>query len=601
MKSQDEFYLGLHMQLVRCDPLKLSSVKALNRDLLTLRSRTSHEGLAFLTKSLPKLGRALDSGLVSFRFNLPSGFASVRKTSIPAFMQGYFNLVFNEDGILRDVVPPEAIKHLRQVLYFAYKLDIPYSESENSRVIEKFIKTDQELELLDDPLALAIQQVAKVITRKIFHGFNPKEIHPQHGPGAVATGESLEGKWHFARYPSRFYGIFPLARYFMVGGYRTDEDFRFEDDQTQFRSPDFGPGQSKVVLVPKDSRGPRLISCEPLENQWLQQGLGRKLGNFLESHFRDTKGHINFTHQDINRNIAQSSSATQFFATMDLSDASDRVSLELVRRIFKDSPDLLQVLETLRVGETKLPDGRVITLKKYATMGSALCFPVEAYVFWVLLVSSLSIHCKMPLESVEKLVYVYGDDIIVPTEYYEQCTQALELNGLVVNRSKSCASGYFRESCGMEAFQGFDVTPLRLSKPWTNRKTDGTAYTSYISLANKLSQIGYNDASQFVWENLERVHWKIPYGTALSSFPCKEVVSSIQAIVLNKRLFRRRTNSDYQRVEFYVPRLSSRKVKSKLDGWPRLLRNLVSPAIEDPSVVVVPRSIRIKRGWEPVN
>lgn len=601
MKSQDEFYLGLHLHLVRCNPLDLSSVKLLNRDLQTLRFRVRDEGLSFLTKTLPKLGKAFDSGLVSSKFNLPLGFKAWKKTSLPAFMQVYFNLVFTENGVLREEIPSDAIKHIRQVLFFAYKLEVPYSRSENSRVIERFIETDKELQLSDDPLALAIQQVAKVITRKIFHDFRPKEIHPQHGPGAVATGESLEDKWIFSRYPSRFYGIFPLQEYFMVGGYRIDEDFREKDDSREFRNPDFGPGQSKVVLVPKDSRGPRLISCEPLENQWLQQGVGRKLADFLESQFRDTKGHINFTNQDVNRNIAQSSSATQRFATIDLSDASDRVSLELVRRIFKDSPDLLQILETLRVGETKLPDGRIVTLRKYATMGSALCFPVEAYLFWVILVSALSIHCKMPLESVEELVYVYGDDIIVPTEYYDVCTQALELNGLVVNRSKSCASGYFRESCGMEAYKGSDVTPLRLSKPWSSRNTDGSAYMSYISLANLLDKRGYVGASQFLWISLERVYHRIPYGTLSSSFPCRLVDHPFQAISLNRKSFRRRSNRDFQRVEFYVPRLSSRKVRSKLDGWPRLLRNLVSPPYGDPSVIVVPRSMQIKRGWEPVN
>jgi len=595
MKSQDEFYLGLHLQLVRCDPLKLSSVKNLNRDVATLKSRVSNEGLAFLTKTLPSLGKALDRGLVSGRFKRPLSFGKGKSPNMPAFMQVYFNLVFDEDSLLRDVVPAEAISHLRQVLYFAYKLELPYSAKENDRVIDTFISTEKELELLDIPLANDILALAKIITRKVFHGFNHKDIHPRHGPGAVATGEKLDAKWYFTRRYRTIESVYEFARYFLTDFRSTMFDrFLHVPTITHFN------GQSKVVLVPKDSRGPRLISCEPLEFQWIQQGLGRKLANHLEYVSTYTRGKVNFTRQEINSGLAKTSSASQCYATIDLKDASDRVSLQLVSRIFADLPILLGALEACRTTETKLPDGRIVSLLKFAPMGSALCFPVEAFIFWVVIVSAIVDRTQLPLELAGDSVYVYGDDIIVPTKYAELSIQALESVGLLVNRDKSCTEGFFRESCGVDAFKGTDVTPLRLKSPWTDRKTDGSAYVAYLHLRNALALRGYVGSSEFLDMELQKLYGNIPYGTSVAPYPCKLVNSPLQAEVLNRPLFRRRFNRDYQRVEFLLPSLSSRKVKSKLDGWQRLMRNFVSPPFSDPSVIVVPRSIQIKRGWAAV-
>ena len=601
MKSQDEFYLGLHAQLIGSDPLKAFDISdsSLKRDLSTLRSRVKNEGLAFLTKSLPKLGRAFDQGLVSNRFNIPDGFRkSSQNASIPAFMQAYFNLVFDKDGFLRDVVPVEAVRHIRQVLYFAYKLELPYSVSEESTTIGTFIQTDAELKIIDSPLALDLVSLAKIITRKVFHDFDHKDILPRHGPGAVATGEKLEYKWRFSRLYNSIHQVYPYYEYFVVGGAHELSDRLDWYRSLQRRES----GSAKVVLVPKDSRGPRLISCEPLEYQWIQQGLGRKLAEFLEFGSPFTRNHVNFTRQEINGNIAKSSSATQRYATLDLKDASDRVSLELVRRIFIDTPNLLRALEACRSTETRLPDGSFITLNKFAPMGSALCFPVEAYLFWAVIVAAVVHALRLPLEKVEHRIFVYGDDIIVPTHWSAISIQALESVGLLVNRSKSCTSGFFRESCGVDAFKGHVVTPVRLRKLWSHSPTDASALAAYSATANSLAAAGYVSASQFIWSEIEEtLGLSMPFGTPRSSYPCKEVNSPELAIYLNKvRGFKWRFNRNYQRIEFRLLSLSERRLNSRLNGWPRLLRNMVTPPVGDPSVVVVPRSTRIKRGWMSV-
>jgi hypothetical protein len=598
-KSQVEFYLDLCQHLVSDDPLDCTSPKDLRMDLATLVSRTHAEGLSFLSKTLPLLGRALDAGLICQRLTVPREFKrSHGNRSIPAFLQAYFSRVFGEDGILLDEADPFAVKHLRQVLFSMYKLEVPYTPLQEAALLSSFKVTDSELPAPCDELESDLIDRASDIIGNIFSGFDPKDIIPRHGPGAVATGEKLDEKWDFSRLYSSIHQFFPYYEFFIVGG-----SIELIDRLAWYKSLQrCESGTAKVIFVPKDSRGPRLISAEPLEYQWIQQGLGREIVSHLESHIW-TKGKVNFTSQDINRQLALRSSSDCQFATLDLKDASDRVSLALVRRLFKHNSTLLRALEAARTTSTRLPSGEIVPLSKFAPMGSALCFPVEAVCFWAICVAAISMaNSDARPPSVGKHVYVYGDDIIVPRGWAHVCIQALESCSLRVNTAKSCIEGQFKESCGMDAFRGVPVTPTRFKKLFTGIATDGSAYASYVALANAMSLKGYKNTSALIWKNVEAVYGVVPHGLATTSFPCRVVSTWQVAVSENLRLgFKSRYDRNLQHLEFRVQRLKGRKIRTSLDGWQRLLRNLVLPPIaDDPSAVVVPRSTRIKRGWARV-
>jgi len=600
LKSQVEFYLDLCMQLVRCDPLSICSSRDLAKDLETLSLRTQSEGLSFLTKTLPSLGRALDLGLTTLVFSVPRAFRRAHgNRSIPAFLQAYFNTIFDESGRLREDSTAGAVRHLRQVLFFAYKLEVPFSLSEVSNKIEAFI--DVEKNLVDEqysfPEDLSLDLAGR-ITEEIFRGFDPSDILPRHGPGAVATGERLEEKWHFARLYNQIHQVFPYYDYYVVG-----KGCELLDRKDWYKSLErLETGVAKLVAVPKDSRGPRLISSEPLEFQWIQQGIGRKLATFLEEGSNPLpRERINFTRQDINARLALDSSLTGENATLDLSDASDRVSLALVRRVFEKTPRLLRALEAVRTSATLLPSGEVLPLKKFAPMGSAVCFPVEAYIFWVLIVASVVRVKSVPLSVAARRVYVYGDDIVVPSSWASLSIQTLESVGLKVNVLKSCLTGNFRESCGTDAFKHEVVTPARLRKPWSASPGDGTAFAAYVSLANNLFARGYLAASESIWKKVVECYGVIPYGTRRSSFPCRILQNPVDAVAMNRKLrFPWRWNSRYQRIEFKVLSLRNRGRLTELDGWSRMLRNSVFPGLLEPSRVVSPRSTFVKRGWVAV-
>lgn len=603
--SRVEVYLELTARLVENDPLGITTSRDLRRDIETLRSRTRDEGLSFLTKALPSLGRAIDQGLICQRLSIPRGWKQAHgDSSRPAFMQAYFSLVFDSCGDLRSDASPAAVSHLRQVMYAMYKLEVPYTRQQEDSVIGAFVATDSTLQLdSEDRETARLTAAASYLARDILRSFDPRDILPRHGPGAVASGERLDGKWRFSRLYHSIHQKYPYYDFYVAGGAR-----ELSDRIDWYRSLErLETGVAKVVLVPKDSRGPRLISAEPLEYQWIQQGLGRKLSGFLEAHWL-TGGQINFTDQSINQRLALTSSLTGEMATLDLKDASDRVSLQLVREVFAHLPDTLACLEATRTTATKLPDGRVVPLQKFAPMGSSLCFPVEAFVFWVTIVAAVVSTDPLgfgdtpreQLQSVGKRVFVYGDDIVVPVEWAHVSIQALERVGLVVNRLKSCIQGEFRESCGVDAFRGIVVTPTRVKTLWSGQLSDGTAYVSYVALANSFASKGYIKASQYLWELLESTYGKIPLGTPFSSFPCRTVDDPLEAEEFNSKTFKSRRSGDYQRVEFFLKGVQPSRKKTSLDGWTRLLRDFVTPQMTDPSTIVVPRSIKIKRGWKAV-
>jgi hypothetical protein len=589
--SPYDVYVDLVCDLLGQDNASSTPSKHLRRDMQTVRSRTAQEGLSFLTKTLPKLGKALDDAMETTMLSVPREFKrSHVNGSVPAFMQVHFNMAFDGDGRIRDDVPPDVIKHIRQVCFVLYKLSVPYQPKEEARVIESFLAAEGELELPDDCETSGVISAASYIIRDILLGFDPKDVLPRHGPGAVATGELLEKKWDFSRLYRPIHQVYPYYEYFIVGRSRELVDRKAWYGHLER----LDEGCAKVVLVPKDSRGPRLISCEPLEYQYVQQGLGRKLMKHLENHWL-TRGHVNFSDQSVNGKLALESSRTREYATIDLKDASDRVSLELVRRVFSSS-DILRYLEGTRSTSTLLPDGRIVRLSKFAPMGSALCFPVESLVFFAVLVAGVHRRTGCLPRDVAKRIFVYGDDIVVPVEWMQIAVETLERVRLRVNVHKSYASGYFRESCGVDAFKGVVVTPIRIKALWSGRWSDGAACASYVSLANHLAERGYHIASARIFGRLEAIYGKLPYCTKESGVLGRWSRSLVDAIQLNAGRVRQFRDPQRQVIKVKGIKLVPRRRKTKLDSWPRLLKALLT-ADETPSEVVIPRSTRIKRGW----
>jgi len=594
-KSQSDFYVTLVSKLFLDLSLRYPSAqKSFKRDIVTLQSRYRHEGLSFLTKTLPKLGKWFDQWMVGHNVEIPKEFkTSHENRTIPAFMQGMFTLCSGPDGF-RDPSDLDVIRDIRQILFFAYKLDVPCRSTENEAVINNFELTDREVASFDFSAVDSFLQKGRAICNKVLHGFNPKDVRPKHGPGAVATGERLNEKWEFSRLYSRLHQKYPMYDYFVSGGPREIFD-RIKWYKSLER---LETGCAKVVLVPKDSRGPRLISCEPLEYQYIQQGIGRKLVDHLEKTSSLTRGQVNFTKQSINQELAYKSSIDGLYATIDLKDASDRVSVELVKRLFPEN--VFDCLWAARTTHTKLPNGKIVELAKFAPMGSALCFPVEALVFWLVCVVAIQEYSRLPLSFVAPRVFVYGDDIIVPTLYAQVVNDALEACGLKVNTSKCFTTGHFRESCGVDAYRGHLVTPLRLRRQWNEKPQDASVYASYLALINQFDKRGYSETCTFLHGMMTSVFGVIPWGRDSSSYPCLRASSYWTAFDKNVKLgVKYRWNTDYSRFEVRVRSLHTKQAHSDIDGWQRMLRDLLVPSLSDPSRVAPVKSAQLRTNWKP--
>jgi len=591
------FLLDVYGKLLADISSRIPDIAAqLERDERTLRERVSSEGIQVLTMVLPKLGKALESGLECGRYNPVTGVKSAKNVLYPLLFCSLWGRVFSEDGILLPAPCCQSIKYLRQLLYLAYKIDIPYPIEKQLGVIQAFEKVEEED--LAQPITTNAEVMwrASAILDSALRGLDLREIEPRHGNGAVASGEKLEDKWRFRHKYSDLHQAYPYYDYLMVRN--SGQDVLGQVDWYRSLKP-LDYGTAKVVLVPKDSRGPRLISMEPLEKQYIQQGQLKALVRHIESN-KLTGGRVNFTSQEVNRRLAQLGSETRYWATLDLSEASDRVSCKLIEQIWPETA--LRYLFASRSSCTQLPQwagGRTVILKKFAPMGSAVCFPVEALTFWALCVSA--IETADPSTSADSLVYVYGDDIIVPVEYVDVVREVLEGSLLKVNQSKSFSQGYFRESCGMDAYQGVDVTPVRFKKTWSDQPT-ALRYVAFCDQAAQFWQRGYRRTAEYVWDRLKDVYGFVPYATSTAYFPCRiDCSSEAEARELNfEGGLRYRWNLCLQRTEVQVLTTKGSSRRSRLHHWPRLLCALLTSNPEiDMSVVALPRSAQLSMQWRP--
>jgi len=555
--------------------------QSLRLTLSKVRRRLQSEGIGFLTKTLPKLGKCLDKALAEqntmdaslVRLNTLPG------SKLPKLFGELFQRVFDEHGMVLREPCTQCIATLRQLCYLFYKYELPYTAECEQQVIDRFVKTEQELLTVNERLEVirnalscikptdrlrisgdpvGIARKARILLSKVFASFDPLDIDPKHGPGAVATRQRPWEKYNWTNVCGRITDKWPLDAYFFASLTHVCDRKSHFDAITDLDLP------ARVVLVPKDSRGPRLISCEPPDFQWIQQGMREAMVKLVESH-ELTQQHVHFTHQEFNRWAALSGSTDGRYATLDLKDASDRVSLELVRLLFP--PHIVEYLEACRSSATVLPSGEVLTLRKFAPMGSSLCFPIMALTIWAILAAG------SPDADTQECILVYGDDVIVPQAHACNAIEQLESFGLQVNRDKSCTKGFFRESCGVDAYKGIDVTPVKLKTVWSPSHSPDS-YLSWLAYCQRLHDNGLYGTYDYIVRRLCRIYWPIP--TKDLGFPGPSLPETPDSLIVPRAPSR--WNQDLQKVEYLLLCPVARSTHVDADGWLALLRYFAEKA-----------------------
>ena len=307
---------------------------------------------------------------------------------------------------------------------------------------------------------------------------------------------------------------------------------------------------SRLKFVPKDITKSRSICMEPNSFMYYQQAVRRWVNRSLDS--SPISAFVNLRDQSANRQAALHGSKYLCSDTIDLSSASDSVHMELVNRIFP--PDWLFYLHATRTSRVKIPDGTERSVNKFAPMGSALCFPTQCIIFTAVCVYAYLAHSKgkttgiwvptrdevdvvlrrrnslfrersahSPFGQAYETPVVYGDDIICDSRVTDIIVSILSRLGFEVNVDKSFTGPMsFRESCGVYAYRGEDVTPVQFRIPFLVKggRWDAKMYVSMMENVNLMRAKGYNHLASF-WLSMLRGYgfkYPLPFTTDINAF-----------------------------------------------------------------------------------
>lgn len=211
---------------------------------------------------------------------------------------------------------------------------------------------------------------------------------------------------------------------------------------------------NRLSFVPKSVDISRTISVEPLLNMFYQLGVKEILERRLNAAFGiDLAGQ-----QRKNRELARLGSLSDgddSFVTIDLSSASDSMSLKMIRSVFP--PNVVGWFELLRSPKCTLPNGEQVVLNMVSTMGNGFTFPLQTILFTCVVIAAYRMSnrpIRFPYGNNLGNLGVNGDDIICEKQVSRLVIRLLEILGFQVNRDKTFVEGPFRESCGHDYYRG---------------------------------------------------------------------------------------------------------------------------------------------------
>ncbi len=561
MKSLQTLHLSVLGNLGRYCSIDIT------RDGETVAHRCEEEGESFLTITLPQLAKGLERGLDTGYWpvqELNGKFLHLR--GLPVFMRGFLNRIFDEkSGLLLATPDAECIWAIRQFCYLSHKVERPCTPLRERQAFAQFVATDDSLYGLPGRIDRGRLETYHKITMRLFGRVFQEcdrkianwELVPKHGPGAVAERASQKERRSYSYWHDRLESVFPYWRYTTNSVYQSsDHVVPISEEQP-----------ARVTSVPKTQSTPRIIAIEPAVMQYAQQGLKRELYELIgRGPLKDVLG---FQDQTRNRVMAYEASISGSHGTLDLSEASDRVHWFLVSELFRNFPHLRDFVWSTRSHKADVPFHGVLPLQKFASMGSALTFPLEAIVFTILTVAGVeqAQGRRLQARDLPGLVSVYGDDIIAPTGSIDHVIDWLEHFGAKVNQRKSFWNGKFRESCGAEFYDGTDVSVVRLRSELPSSRDDAAEIAALVDFRNRAFMAGLWDVTVEIDEELD----------SLIGLPYARADSEERNAYLHRTTFLpiSRTGSRWepnlQRDERRVPVLVPKTEKFSVDGEAGLL------------------------------
>jgi len=638
VKSLQGLYRAILTDVTRTYP---TYHREAERDLSRILLLMEKNGIAVLTMSFPEMGKHFDlclaSGLLTASGTM--GFKPYRRSvKIPVLFKGIWLRVFHENGVLRENPDIDAILILRQLLFAAKKLRRECDEFRTAKAVQDYFRLDQSLrvpslswggdrldltsirnlslfdrcteerepDLFDSDesgaqvgrqLLERVQQVADLVSTSI-GWFDPTEWRAKHGPGAVADAKlGKSSKYSFPTWPAKLDWFFPMDSFgFANASYWMDHLDSECDSHVNREDP------SRLIAVPKTQKGPRLIAAEPTAHQWAQQ----TIKDFLTVKVRKSPigKSIRFNDQRPNQEFAKSASRTGSHWTIDLSSASDCVSCWLVERIFRANHTLLNALHAARTRwlvNQITSEPKYHMMRKFAAMGAATTFPVQTYIYTIVCVAAMLDELHLPVNTtnirrMSKQVRVFGDDIVVPHAVGKSVVQVLAYLGFKVNPSKTFGTGRFRESCGVECFAGYDVTPAYFLDIYAQSRS--TTVATIVETSNNFYKKGF-------WVTAEWLKSTLPL-LLQQELPVVKTVSGQFGLVSfsgsDVSHLRSRWNTNLQRLECRAVCLTTKQTRSQSGTSAELLQYFTeepSPDTHWASGYAQRPTVLVTRRWVP--
>lgn len=559
-------YLGCYVLSIFQDVKKTyTRTREWDRDKTRLLHELGAHGTSVMTIMLPAVGKSLDQALDRGQYNPSKAYLGKPRKGekVPAFLRDLFIQVFDPvDGKLRSEPSILAICDLRQLLLGGKKILLPCSLRRTRNEVRDFIKTESGnrrftldwgsdaplssdprfhegygwIQLLDLNLHHSLREHSQIslfgddgpvgyvatdrelsLAQSVFDWVasdlgNLAEIRenevPKHGRGAVSDIRRGVSKYQFGDWPSKLESIFPYNRFAV-------HDFMCSENVEPVRPGRNREVPSRLISVPKTQKSPRLIASEPSQYQWIQQLLMRQLEGRIRG--TDLENSIDFHNQGYNQQAALHGSNGGDLVTIDLSSASDRLTCYVVERFARSNKSLLDALHACRTrwvrNSVDPNEWQFLQLKKYSTMGSAVIFPLQTIIYACLGIAATIITdgrngdlWELRVEDASHRVRVFGDDIVIPRSAYGCMERLLVALGLKVNHDKTFTGENFRESCGVDAFRGTNVSPVYLHKlPYVASVNDVPSNTE---ISNNFWKRGYwytalmLDAMAEQWDHL---------------------------------------------------------------------------------------------------
>lgn len=197
---------------------------------------------------------------------------------------------------------------------------------------------------------------------------------------------------------------------------------------------------NRVEFVTKNWKTDRSIACE-------QEGsLPFQLAFDCYGKERLRRIGVDLSDQTRNQRLALEGSLTDGIATVDLENASNSVAFNAVATLFPY--EWFRYLNSHRAVEARIGQ-RLHRYEMFSSMGNGSTFVIETLIFAAACVAAGA-----------KQWSVYGDDIAIDTDHVEALEAILSWLGFTFNSEKTFKEGPFRESCGVNYYEGIDITPF---------------------------------------------------------------------------------------------------------------------------------------------